>query len=78
MKINEQQKKQIKKHIYKIDKMDKQELHKFAQDLYLAKEDLDAAVFKWTLRAIDIREVELQDIISSDVVISELVMGEIE
>lgn len=70
--LNDQQKKQIKKHIYEIDEMGKQELHGFVRDLYLAKEDLDKTVFKWVLRACDIKEAELQEITeySPEVVLS--------
>ena len=72
--LNNQQKEEIKKHIYSIDKMDKQELHKFAQDWYLAKDGLDSTVFKWVVRALDLKEAELQEIanISPMVVLSEL------
>lgn len=78
--LNNQQKTEIKKHIYSIDKMDKQELHKFAQEWYLAKEDLDSTVFKWVQRAIDLKEAELQEIgdVSVMVVMSEMGEGDLK
>ena len=60
--------------------MDKQELHKFAQEWYLAKEDLDSTVFKWVQRAIDLKEAELQEIgdVSVMVVMSEMGEGDLK
>ena len=60
--------------------MDKQELHKFAQDWYLAKIDLDEQVFGWVQRAIDLKEASLQEIgkYSAEVIMSEMCEGDLK
>ena len=53
--MNKAQHDQITKHIEQIDTMAKPALEVFSQKWWLAKEDLDAVVFQWVLRAIDIQ-----------------------
>ena len=77
---NQQRQDKVREHVNNIKGMDKQELHKFAQDWYLAKEDLDEQVFKWCQRAIDLKEADLQEIgkYSAEVIMSEMCEGDLK
>ena len=71
-------KKQLGSIINDISKMDKQELHSYAQKVYLSKEDINPKAFKFIQRAIDIQLIVLRDetTLSPMVVMSEIKEGD--
>ena len=65
--------------IIKIDSMRKDELLKYAQEIYLSKDDIDKKSFSFIQRALDIKLMNLREetTLSPMAVISELRPGEV-
>ena len=72
--MNTKQKAHIKKQIESINEMGHSQLILFVQELYLAKPNMNEEVFKWIMRAADIKIMELREetTMSPLVVMSEL------
>ena len=71
-------KKQLESIVKDISTMDKQELHSYAQKVYLSKEEIGEEAFKFIQRAIDIQLIVLRDetTLSPMVVMSEIKEGD--
>jgi len=69
MRVTKEQKEKITIEIHKIDVMEKSELISYAQKLYMAKDDLEEAVFYWVRSAVDTQMAYLMERITNSALI---------